>query len=184
MTMTQPVWHKFDVNAVKLCLRLFKSSWNNSCHRGVGNFSVRVRSVTFEKRSCLITPIIYTVLIISLMLFCIAGWRLPQAFHNRFVCYRMNGGTSVIQKAANVFEAKRPPSSYSRGIPAHLTKTYSGTPLQLTLKMPHFLAYPPSATPVRDETGAPVSGILQKQKWRSGANRREPRREQLHPHFG
>jgi hypothetical protein len=41
--------------------------------------------------------------------------------------------------------------------PLALTKTYSNPAFGFMLKMPaDFSAYPPNATPVRDETGAPL----------------------------
>ena len=53
--------------------------WGGTSHRGMGNFSLRIRSVTLEKEIVGIA-VVYIVLIISLIAFVIAGWRLPQAF--------------------------------------------------------------------------------------------------------
>ena len=53
--------------------------WGGTYHRGMGNFSLRIRSVTLKKK-LLEFAVVYIVLIISLIAFVIAGWRLPQAF--------------------------------------------------------------------------------------------------------
>ena len=65
-------------DAVKLCLRLFVA--------GAALPTVAWGILAFEfdrshsKKKLFESAIIYAVLIISLILFCIAGWRLPQAF--------------------------------------------------------------------------------------------------------
>ena len=65
-------------DAVKLCLRLFVA--------GAALPTVAWGLLAFEfdrshsKKKLFESAIIYAVLIISLILFCIAGWRLPQAF--------------------------------------------------------------------------------------------------------
>ena len=64
--------------AVKLCLRLFVA--------GAALPTVAWGILAFEfdrshsKKKLFESAIIYAVLIISLILFCIAGWRLPQVF--------------------------------------------------------------------------------------------------------
>jgi hypothetical protein len=52
-------------------------------------------------------------------------------------------------------------AAFSADSPTALTKTYSNAAWGFALKMPaDFSAYPPSATPQRDETGAPTGQAI------------------------
>ncbi len=80
VTKDDPVLVGQVTQGVKLCLRLFVAG------AGLPTLAWGILAFEFDrthsKKKLLESTVIYTLLIISLILFLIAGWHLPQAFIN------------------------------------------------------------------------------------------------------